>query len=77
MFPGLIDRVFSMKIIVNGNKREIHKNKNLEEFINSSFGKAEGIFVELNGKILTKEQRSEHTLEEGDVIEIIQFVGGG
>jgi thiamine biosynthesis protein ThiS len=35
------------------------------------------VVVELNRRILTPEDFSENALTQGDVLEIVQFVGGG
>lgn len=36
-----------------------------------------GIAVEVNGEIVLKAKYDEKILSDGDVIEIVQFVGGG
>ncbi|MEC3884836.1 sulfur carrier protein ThiS [Halobacillus sp. HZG1] len=35
------------------------------------------VIVEQNETILEKESRSEYKVQDGDIIEIVQFVGGG
>ena len=37
----------------------------------------EGIAVECNEKIIPKQKYNEYTLSEGDIVEIVSFVGGG
>ena len=37
----------------------------------------EGIAVEGNEKIIPKQKYNEYTLSEGDIVEIVSFVGGG
>lgn len=66
-----------MKIILNGKETDNDTFKNLEELVTSSVAKIEGIVVELNGKIVRKNQWKEQPLKEDDKIELIQFVGGG
>ena len=66
-----------MKIILNGKETNNDTFKNLEELVASSAAKIEGTVVELNGKIIRKNQWKEQPLQEGDKIELIQFVGGG
>ena len=66
-----------MKIILNGKETNNDTIKNLEELVASSAAKIEGIVVELNGKIIRKNQWKEQPVKEGDKIELIQFVGGG
>lgn len=66
-----------MYITINGNKKEIDNNKNLQDLLKYFFEKDEGIIVELNEKIIHRDHWKELPLKEGDVIELIQFIGGG
>lgn len=66
-----------MKLTINGKETNNDAFKNLEELVAASVTKIEGIVVELNGKIVRKNQWKEQPLKEGDKIEMIQFVGGG
>ena len=63
-------------ICINGEKIENN------EIILSSYLEENGInpqriAVELNGEILPKAQYSDTVLKDGDVVEIVNFVGGG
>ena len=63
-------------ICINGKKIENN------EIILSSYLEENGInpqriAVELNGEILPKTQYSNTVLKDGDVVEIVNFVGGG
>ena len=63
-------------ICINGEKIENN------EIILSSYLEENGInpqriAVELNGEILPKSQYSNTALKDGDVVEIVNFVGGG
>ena len=63
-------------ICINGEKIENN------EIILSSYLEKNGInpqriAVELNGEILPKAQYSNTVLKDGDVVEIVNFVGGG
>ena len=63
-------------ICINGKKIENN------EIILSSYLEENGInpqriAVELNGEILPKTQYSDTVLKDGDVVEIVNFVGGG
>lgn len=63
-------------IYINGgkiNKDEIRLASYLEE---NKFN-PQRIAVELNGKILPKSQYNDAVLKDGDVVEIVNFVGGG
>jgi sulfur carrier protein len=66
-----------MKITVNGKIKEVNDGKNLEEFVTSSFEKNEGIIVELNEEIVNRNHWKEQSLQEGDALQLIQFIGGG
>ncbi len=66
-----------INIIVNGRSRGLDGPQSLEEFIRASLAKGDGIIVELNGEIIHKDKRQEYPLQEGDEIELIQFIGGG
>jgi sulfur carrier protein len=66
-----------MKITINGKETNSDAFTNLEELVASSVTKIEGIVIELNGKIVRKNQWKEQPLKEDDKIELIQFVGGG
>lgn len=66
-----------MKITINGKETNNDAFKNLEELVASSVTKIEGIVVELNGKIVRKNQWKEQPLKDCDRVELIQFVGGG
>ena len=63
-------------ICINGEKIENN------EIILSSYLEENGInpqriAVELNGEILPKTQYSDTVLKDGDIVEIVNFVGGG
>ncbi|MCP5104897.1 MAG: sulfur carrier protein ThiS [bacterium] len=66
-----------MNITVNGNKKEIDNIKNVKELLNFLFEKNEGIIVELNGEIVHRDSWVEQLVKAGDVVELIQFIGGG
>jgi thiamine biosynthesis protein ThiS len=38
---------------------------------------ASSVVVECDGKILTREEYGSHALQDGSVLELIRFVGGG
>ena len=66
-----------MKILVNGESREIPEGTTLQSLIDE-LGIAEKVMAAaINMEIVKKEQWSEHRLQEGDRIELLHFVGGG
>jgi len=66
-----------LKINVNGSIKEVDKDKDLEEVVRSLVKKDQGLIVEVNKKIIPRNQWKGHSLHEGDMIELINFVGGG
>ena len=66
-----------MNITVNGHTHTIDNTKNLQELLNHIFEKDMGIIVELNKEIIHRDKWKIQPLKEGDVIELIQFIGGG
>lgn len=66
-----------MNIILNGNKKMINNISNVRELLGFFFEEDSGVIVELNGEIVRRERWEEQSVREGDVIELIQFLGGG
>ena len=66
-----------MKITVNDKIKDVNSCKNVEELVSSLFEKNEGIIVELNEKMIKRDQWKEQPLKEGDTLQLIQFIGGG
>jgi thiamine biosynthesis protein ThiS len=66
-----------MNITVNNQSRIVTQGQTLADLINDMKLDATRIAVEYNRAILTREQLPEISLHEGDVIEIVNFVGGG
>jgi len=67
----------NIKISVNGSVKDIAKGTTLDVLIKSLVEKDQGIIVELNEKIITRNDWKEQTLNQGDAIQLISFVGGG
>ena len=49
----------------------------MTEYLEENHYQQNRIAVEINGKILPKSAYASVTLKEGDVLEIVSFVGGG
>lgn len=64
-------------ITVNGKKVQISRSLTVTEYLEENHYKQNRIAVEINGKILPKSAYASVTLKEGDVLEIVSFVGGG
>lgn len=62
---------------VNGEDRRIARGQNVRGFI-ESLGLHPGlVVVEHNREILDRERYAEVPIREGDVLELVHFVGGG
>ena len=64
-------------IILNGKEKEFEGEATVEDFIRQQNYKKEQVAVELNEKIIPKTDYSETVVKDGDVIEILSFMGGG
>jgi len=66
-----------LKIVVNGENKEVAGPATLEELIRQLGVGKETVVAEVNRRIIQLDQRSGFQLSDGDQIELIQFVGGG
>ena len=65
-----------MKIFINGNE-EHTESPTLAELVANRGLDAGALVVELNQQIIKQEQWQATTLNEGDRLELLSFVGGG
>lgn len=63
-------------ICINGEKIEKEEIK-LSSYLEENKINSQRIAVELNGEILPKSQYGDTVLKDGDIVEIVNFVGGG
>lgn len=66
-----------MQIQVNGEQQEVSEGLHLSELIADLKLRADQIAVELNDEVLRRAAWAGTTLQAGDRIEIVHFVGGG
>jgi sulfur carrier protein len=66
-----------MKLTVNGSIKEIDKIANVEELVHSLVETDKGLIFELNEKIIKRDNWKQQAVVEGDIVELIKFVGGG
>jgi sulfur carrier protein len=66
-----------MTIQVNGEKRETAGGTTLSAYLESLNLSAGRLACELNGEIVRRADYGNTPLKEGDVLEIIQMIGGG
>ncbi len=66
-----------MRITVNGSAREVPGGLTVRELI-AHLGLDDGpVAVEKNLEVVPRAEHAAATLREGDVLEIVNFVGGG
>ena len=63
-------------IVLNGEPKEIAEGKSIMDLVNSLNLPAERLAVEHNLKIVKRAHWNSQALEDGDKVEIVQFVGG-
>ncbi len=64
-------------ITVNGTSLEGKDGITVEDLIKEHGFRMTFIAVELNGKIIKKDEYSSTLLKDGDKLEVVNFVGGG
>ncbi len=67
----------AINITVNGETAQAPRGATLAAFLDSAGLKPERLVVELNQQIAAPEAFAKTTLQDGDSIELIHFVGGG
>lgn len=70
-------RRVSQRMKVNGERLEGTVGKALGTFLEEQAYRRERIAVEVNGQIIPQSQFDELLLQDTDVVEIVQFMGGG
>ena len=66
-----------MKIIINGETREIANELNLANLLKTLVLPNERTAVELNKEVVRKKDWENIVIKDADKIEIVHFVGGG
>ena len=70
-----------MKIMLNGETREIEAGTTVAMLVTMLSADDErdprGVAIERNLEIVPKSEHATTTIEDGDRIELVQFVGGG
>ncbi len=66
-----------MNIRINGLSREVTASLSILQLLSELELCPEHVVVEVNSTILTSTQFSQYHLQDDDVLEIVQFVGGG
>lgn len=66
-----------MKLTINGDEREVADALTIAGLLGELRIADQPVAVEVNGAVAPKSQHTEHALADGDVLEIVTFVGGG
>lgn len=66
-----------MKLTVNGQPREVAASRKLDDLLQDLGITPETVVIELNRSIIPPEHVAATQLQDGDRLELIQFVGGG
>lgn len=66
----------NMLVTVNGEQEELAPGS-VADLLARRGNEAARVVVELNGRILAREDFAQTCLQAGDRLEIVQFVGGG
>lgn len=67
----------AMQLVVNGETRDVGDAKSVRDVV-VRLGLTEGpVAVELNREIVPRAEHESRSVNEGDVLEIVHFVGGG
>ena len=66
-----------MKIVVNGEQQEAEEPLTVAHLLKRLHLRSEQVAVEINLKILDRDDFPTWNLHEGDKVEILSFIGGG
>jgi thiamine biosynthesis protein ThiS len=66
-----------MQIRVNGEVRTLPETMTIAALLDQLRLKRDGIAVEVNRRIVPRAQHVSSCLKDGDVVEVVTFVGGG
>lgn len=66
-----------MHLEINGERQELSDGTTALKLLEIFKISPERVVIELNMKMLKRDEREKTILKEGDVVEIVHFVGGG
>jgi sulfur carrier protein len=66
-----------MRLSVNGEEREIEAGATIEKLLDDLGLRARRVAVEVNREVVTRDAWPCTELHDRDLVEIVQFVGGG
>lgn len=66
-----------MQIFLNGETREVADGMSVEALVLTLADDPRGVAIERNLEIVPKAEHGSTILQDGDRLEVVQFVGGG
>jgi thiamine biosynthesis protein ThiS len=66
-----------LTVVINGNQRELAEGTAVVDLIAFLDLRPDRVAVEVNGRIVKRADWAGTALNDGDRIEVVQFVGGG
>jgi len=66
-----------VRLTVNGESRDFSEDSTVSEILNTLDIRPDAVAVEVNGEIVVRSMHADAALHDGDVVEIVTFVGGG
>jgi len=66
-----------MKIRLNGQDKEFTSQASLKQLIEESCRGNKHVIAEINGAIIKTTQWEQTSISDGDIVELVSFVGGG
>ncbi len=66
-----------MQIHLNGEEQQVSENTTMSELVQKLNLGERRFAVEVNGELLPRSSFSQHRLQPGDQVEVVQAIGGG
>jgi thiamine biosynthesis protein ThiS len=66
-----------INIVLNGENKKISKNSNIDQLLKDLDLENVRLAVEINKEIIPRSNYGLHALNEDDIVEIVQAIGGG
>lgn len=66
-----------VQILVNGEERQVPDGANLRTLLELLRLEGRPVAVEVNRKVIPRARYDETALRNGDIVEVVTFVGGG
>ena len=69
--------MMAMNVTVNGQTSDLPASCSIESLLDSLNLAEAACAVEVNATLVPKRQHADHSLIEGDIVEVVSLVGGG